>query len=241
MGHILLVLVGFLGCVHAQSRGTYKFVGTVVDVNGEPVAGADVTMTDGPGMNPIPHARSGPDGRFSLTYYMSSLPEKWQIFVSAGALGWSPIGELFFVLPKYDAAFAGRPFVAVTDQEVIDVGAVPVQFWYERVKVPLRTEGRALSKDEWRQIWCVAVNKDGKIIGESSLGGELKEVDLQNSELLMSFPEGQWQPQFRKFEFPNKLSEDILGTTKVFTVKKGEPVSLPQLSIKLKDARMKDI
>jgi len=240
LGLLLLVCVGILGGVHAQSTRTYNFVGTVVDNRGEPLAGADVTIISSPNMNPIPHSKSGPDGRFSLTYWMKPA-EKWQIFVSAGDLGWSPIYELFDVLPKYDASFVGRPLVVTTDQEIIDVGAVPVQFWFEKVKIPLSTEGRNLTKEEWIEIWCSVLNKDGKVIGESSLRGQLEDVDLQNSTLSVSLPEGQWRLQFQKFVFPNKLSEDILGTTKLFAVKKGELICLPQVKINLKGVRMTDL
>ena len=202
---VAILLTVLTGSADAQTGRVFKFIGTVIDRSGNPVSGADVTMIPAEGgVNPQPHDVTKTDGRFELSYYMDR-PKNWRIYVRAGALGWSPISELFDVLPKYDETFIGRPFVVTSDSDVVDVGAIQVQFWYEKVKIPIRTEGRNLRKEEWQQAWCGVLNKDGKVIGESTVGPRLDKVDLDSSSIIVSLPVGRWKLQFQKFEFPTKL------------------------------------
>lgn len=240
---VSIYLLFFLSAaaVSHQRGQVFKFIGTVIDNSGNPVSGADVTMIPAEGgVNPQPHDVTKTDGSFELSYYMDR-PKNWRIYVSAGALGWSPISELFYVLPKYDETFIGRPFVVTSDSDMVDVGAIQVQFWYEKVKIPIRTEGRNLTKEEWQQVWCGVLNKDGKVIGESTVGPRLDKVDLASSSVIVSLPEGRWKLQFQKFEFPTKLSKDVLGSTNYFEVVKGKPQTLAPIEIKLKGVEMIDL
>ena len=79
------------------------------------------------------------------------------------------------------------------------------------------------------------------MIGESTVGPRLDKVDLDSSSIIVSLPVGRWKLQFQKFEFPTKLSKDILGATDYFDVVRGKPQTLAPVEIKLKGAKMTDL
>lgn len=234
----MLLLLCFV--VNAQTRRGFRFVGTVIDDSGDPVVGANVTMIPTGGwLNPQPHVVTKSDGSFELFYDGLSRPTNWTIYTADGSLGFSPISELFDVLPKYSSAFGGLPFVVTSESEVANVGAIPVQYWYEKVTIPIRIEGRHLKKEEWEYLWCGVLIQDGRMVAESTIPLDPDTVDLENSTLTLSLPEGDWKVQFNKFVSPVHLSEDVIGATDTFNVARGNPRTLAPVNIKLKGVKMK--
>jgi hypothetical protein len=198
----------------------YTIKGRVVDENGIPQSRASVKVS-APLANYADWVSTDENGRFTITQKEDKGIIRY-LFTGDGhtysKTGVSLLNESLFSPGK--ELFKALP-IEFGDNQSIDSGDVPVQWWEVDVNVRIRKKGRNLTKKQWLWLWCRLKDGSGRILIETNLGATIEdnEVDLRNSILKLSLPEGRWKLEFQNYdEEQNKIYPEILGQTPYFTV-----------------------
>lgn len=223
-------LLFFTLSVPAQMR-TYELSGRIVDDAGRPIRAG---IFFGPLYNNwkafdlnIDVSATDESGKFRL-FETAETGSTYYLFASAGNKhGLRPLTFPFAGLSKLDSTFLGTP-VKLGTQKKIDLGAVPVRFWFEDIVLEIRKKGELLKRSDWEELWCRVKNDKGKVLAGSSLGPiRENEIDISQSVLRMSLPEGKWRIEFQQFDYgTNKIFPKVLGRTPYFTIRRRQPLTL---------------
>ena len=238
VSRLLLLVVVLTSPGFTQEPKTYIFSGEVENSDGSPAGDTYVCIVPRLGIYPVVGYRTKVDGRFSIRY-RTAPNDDWYIYVVGRPVGWSLTNPPFDELTKHHKEFLGHPFKA-TAQGPMDLGVLPIQFWYQKAVIPLRTHGRHLSKAEWLMLAPSLLDFDGHSIGVESIGPEIDAdyVDIENSNLEIYLPEGRWKLEFKMFDGAKmKFSKNSVGSTGFFTVTNDKPTTLVPVDIRLEDAR----
>lgn len=220
---IIFLLLAIITTNHAQ-KTEYILKGRVIDENGQPISGAKVRVS------PIKYIMeekglTDEGGVFSLRK-SAKKGDIFYLYVSEHSkytkYEWTMIDPPFFYVNVKNKRFFGKP-IKFGDEKVIDVGDVNVQFWFGTVYMKFQINGRNLTENEWKFVWCRLKDEKGRLLWEQSIGPRVEDnqVDLQKSILKLSLPEGNWKLEFQKYDYDkNKIYPKIIGQTRYFTIDK---------------------
>lgn len=228
---ILLFLIVFFPKSAIFSQQTdfieYKVIGKVLDDNGKPVKDAPVIVyPNSPICNYITYARTDENGYFEEKVSVKK-GETWYLYTSETSRLSKSEKELFFIpfcVNKTNDKYLGKPII-FGNEKIIDVGNVNVQFWFGAVYPKLKIKDENLTKEQWLQIWIRLLDEEGTVVAEESVAPTVKddEIDVKNSLLKLSLPEGKWKLEFQKFDYDqNKIYPEIIGETPYFTIDKNK-------------------
>ena len=192
-------LLPMLTCVLVVAQEmSFTVSGKLVDENSKPIY-ANVILT--PSYNNW-HAidintqelATDNDGNFTLNT-RALKGSAWRLFTSVGERkGLILLSPPFVGVGKLDSRFLGRA-VRLDHLPKINLGVLRPQYRYGHASVRiLSTTDAVLTSAEWKGLWCRVRNEKGVVLAGRSIGPLIKpdEVDLKNSVLWLSLPEGNW-------------------------------------------------
>lgn len=203
----------------------FVVVGRVVDSEGRPVVGSDVSL-DPRGstemLNPYESAITDENGCFKFVGFghRKALHAEWFLYTTDNFVspGIAPITPPFVgYLQKLDSVYSGIPFVP-GNRRVIDMGDVPVIFRYgsARLRFVDCTENKCSSAIQWGMAMTSLVHcGSGKWVSQSTHSREQLEryVYDQDEDLIYLLPEGRW-----KIEIYNHDEKKPAAATQCFEV-----------------------
>jgi Carboxypeptidase regulatory-like domain len=209
---------------------TLTITGRVVDENRRPVAGAQIMLESANGTHLSTTETSDESGRFSVSR-SSQFGKLLYLFVSHDKNrldnSLTPIFSPFEGLNRYDRRFLGKPFYPANDS--VDLGEVPVQFWFSTVQLKVTKNGNELTKDDWDGLWYQLLNHRNKFLyGASPFSNEIHPwVDINTSTISFSLPEGNWKIDFyKRAEVPGFNYSRILASSGHFSHRQKQTLSL---------------
>jgi hypothetical protein len=184
----------------------YLIKGRVVSSKGQPVGNADICF------EPVVRSSeydgfigcvgSAGDGTFEIEKSKNEFNKsrKYELYVYFGTskdrLG--TIEPPYYGLQRYDAKFHGLSFV-LGRARVLNVGDVPVQFWYGQVDLDLSRTKAATHRPtiDWDRLVLQIRTAAGKLIYSSTLSHNdvyvESFIDRNRGVLKVSLPEGAWK------------------------------------------------
>jgi hypothetical protein len=209
---LILVPIVFATIPTSGQEGyRYKVRGRAVDERGLPVARAYVVVDSGPPTtweDSTSFVESDASGKFLLYEGEESTPDHIRLLYVTGPL---PMNAVGLITPPFNRnrrltgkSFASRNILIKENAEV-DVGDVPVQVRYGAIRVRLQDRrGRPLIKSarRWRLVWLRIRNDQGAVVtlGGFSINDIEKSVNLRESSVDVSLPEGTWFIDASPFE-----------------------------------------
>lgn len=223
-----LVLICGTSILTAQNDENYIVIGRAVDANSRPVSNACVNL-----IPEIPVSWeefilcsvTDSQGRFSIVKNRKSIRPgvKEFLYISLYEItsAMNTLEPPFDWIRTYDRAFQGRE-VKFGSKYKIDLGDVPVRFYYNQINLDLAEYIKESSNRtiDWRSLFIRIRNKDGYGVfeGSLSLSGVEKYVDRAHSMIRLLLPDGKW-----KFEILFDGDDTkIFGESNYFTIKRGE-------------------
>lgn len=128
----------------------------------------------------------------------------------------------FSYVTERDSRLLGQPYVVGKSRQ-LDVGNVPVLFYFGDFELSIRYRGRLLKRSEWQKVWLELENDKGVWLMGQSIGPDIEppKVTLQSSTASYSLPEGRYRIKIRSVDFnasSPKIGKVVLGSTKLFDV-----------------------
>ena len=229
--HLGLIVTLFAYAITATGQElTLTITGRVVDENRLPVIGASIMLESANGTHLSTTETSDKSGRFSIVR-SGEFGKLVYLFVShyrnEADNSRTPIFAPFEGLNRFDRRFLGRPFYPANDS--VELGDVPVQFWFSTLRIRVTKNGNKLTNDDWDGLWYQLVNHQNKFLyGASPFGNENHPwVDVNASTISFSLPEGKWKLDFyKRVDVPGFNYSRILASSGYFIHKHEQTVSL---------------
>lgn len=231
---LLLVLAISEGYAQPASCD-YHVSGRVVDAHGQPIKGVDVFVSpyfssSSKAFDLIEESTvTDADGRFSISI-KAMIGSLQHLYTSVPSEGDDLISSPFSFLSERDKRLLGKRLKLGTNK-IVDMGDVPVQFYYGDLKLKITNFGKYLTETDWKKLWIVLYNNRNIILYEQSIGPTIKkpEIDISTSTAFYSLPEGKYRVEFRSFDddkVPLKIGSRALGSTQLFEIVRSETVNL---------------
>ena len=210
---LVITLLYFSVGASAQAKFSSVITGTVIDSNGSPVVGANVTFDNSNGLSnkgcwvKDNAVFTDISGRFVNKDICSLAQRSGLLFISrfySDLRTLVPISTPFWAdLQKYDKRFAGMEIQMDGNRETI-LGNVPVQVSFATVEVFVLNKRRKplyASLDDWSNFILIVRNDQDQAVGSASLSTfDLEEgvVNVKKGSVLISLPEGTWTLEMLK-------------------------------------------
>ena len=186
-----------------QAEYTVSVQGRAVDSSGQPVKDACIVVSPlpEPVMSDMGYLiKADKEGRFSYSEPERD-PRLERLLYVVGPCnegGVSLIRPPFYWLPKIPNQLYGGRRILIKPNEVLDVGDVPIQVFYQTVNVRIQDQSGApflVSEDKWEYVWLRLRNLRGDIICERGLSRDdiHTKIILSDSMIPIDLPDGVWR------------------------------------------------